>query len=77
MTINIAQVAQVYSIQYNTLSSLPSTAPTVIVMEDMNFPRTWRSSEDGLLVPVVAGHRDDEVESRIASSFGLSYFGDE
>ena len=61
MTINIAQVAQVYSIQYNTLSSLPSTAPTVIVMEDMNFPRTWRSSEDGLLVPVVAGHRDDET----------------
>ena len=48
----------------NTLSSLPSPAPTVIVMGDMNFPRTcisWRTSEDGLLVPVVAGHRDDET----------------
>ena len=48
----------------NTLSSLPSPAPTVIVMGDMNFPRTcisWRTSGDGLLVPVVAGHRDDET----------------
>ena len=46
----------------NTLSSLPTPAPTVILMGDMNFPRScisWRFSEDdGLLVPTVAGHRD-------------------
>ena len=48
----------------NTLSSLPTPAPTIILMGDMNFPRScisWRCSEDGLIVPTVAGHRDGET----------------
>ena len=33
-------------------------------MGDMNFPLTciaWRRSEEGLLVPIVAGHREEET----------------
>ena len=47
-----------------TLSSLPTPAPTVVLMGDMNFPLTciaWRRSEEGLLVPIVAGHREEET----------------
>ena len=48
----------------STLSTLPSPAPTVILMGDLNFPKScisWRRSEEGLLVPLVAGHRDEET----------------
>ena len=48
----------------STLAALPSPAPTVIVMGDLNFPKsciTWRSSDEGLLVPVVGGHRNCET----------------
>ena len=48
----------------NTLSTLPSPSPTVILMGDINLPKTcitWRRSEDGLLVPIVAGHREGET----------------
>ena len=47
-----------------TLSALPSPAPTVILMGDFNFPKTcitWQYSEEGILVPIVAGHRDGET----------------
>ena len=40
-----------------TLSDLPSAAPTVILMGDLNFPKTcitWQYSEEGILVPIVA-----------------------
>ena len=48
----------------HTLSSLPTPSPTVIFMGDMNLPQScisWRRSEDGLLVPHVAGHRETET----------------
>jgi hypothetical protein len=48
----------------STLSILSSPAPTVIMMGDINLPRTcitWQYSEEGLLVPIVAGHRDSET----------------
>ena len=48
----------------NTLSSIPSPTPTVVLMGDFNFPRTciiWSRSEEGLLVPIVAGHRENET----------------
>ena len=48
----------------STLSGLPTPSPTVIVMGDMNLPKScilWRRSEDGLLVPIVAGHRDGKT----------------
>ena len=47
-----------------TLSSLPSPAPTVVLMGDFNFSHrsvVWRRSEEGILVPVVAGHREEET----------------
>ena len=47
-----------------TLSSLASPTPSVVLMGDMNLPRScvsWVRSEDGLLVPHVAGHRDTET----------------
>ena len=48
----------------DTLSNLASPAPTVILMGDINLPRTcikWQYSDDGLLVPIVAGHREGET----------------
>ena len=49
----------------STLSSLPSPTPNILVMGDFNFPQTcikWKQcSEEGLLVPLVAGHRDGET----------------
>ena len=51
----------------HTLSSLTTPTPTVILMGDMNLPQsciTWHRSEDGLLVPQVAGHRDTETAVR-------------
>ena len=50
-----------------TLTSLPTPAPTVVLMGDMNFPLTcitWRRSEEGLLVPIVAGHRENDHTGR-------------
>ena len=47
----------------STLSALPTPSPTVIAMEDLNFPQSciaWKYSMDGLLLPV-AGHREDET----------------
>ena len=46
------------------MSCLPTPTPTVILMGDMNFPQSclsWRRSEDGWLVPLVAAHRDGET----------------
>ena len=48
----------------STLSALPTPSPTMIFMGDMNLPKsciTWRRSEEGLMVPLVAGHRDKET----------------
>ena len=48
----------------DTLTSLPSPAPTVVLMADFNFGhRTikWIQSEDGFLVPIVAGHNEEET----------------
>ena len=46
------------------LSDLPSPTPTVLVMGDFNLPKTcisWRRSDEGILVPQVAGHRQGET----------------
>ena len=48
----------------NTLSQLASPTPTIILMGDFNLPKTcisWKWSDDGILVPLVAGHRDEET----------------
>ena len=48
----------------STLSALPSPAPTVIMMGDLNLPKScisWCRSDEGLLVPIVSGHREDET----------------
>ena len=48
----------------NTLADLPSPVPTISLMGDLNFPRTvvtWEEPEEGLLVPLVAGHREGEI----------------
>ena len=48
----------------NSISALPSLSPTVLLMGDMNFPQScisWRRSEEGLLVSLVAGHREGET----------------
>ena len=49
------------------LTSLPSPTPTVAVMGDLNFPRhclVWSrgggEGSDGDLIPIVAGHREEE-----------------
>ena len=52
------------------LASLPAPTPTIALMGDFNFPRNslvWsRCGDDddiasGDIVPIVAGHRDDET----------------
>ena len=48
----------------SALSALPNPTPNIIVMGDMNFPRTcikWEKSEEGNLFPLVAGHRQEET----------------
>ena len=48
----------------STLSKLPSPTPTVIVMGDFNFPKScisWKHSDQGVLIPLVAGHREEET----------------
>ena len=48
----------------NTLSQLSSPTPTVILMGDFNLPKScisWRWSEEGIVVPLVAGHREGET----------------
>ena len=48
----------------NSLVALSTPTPSIVLMGDMNLPQScisWRSSEDGLLVPHVAGHRDTET----------------
>ena len=48
----------------NTLSQLASPTPTIILMGDFNLPKTcisWKWSDGGILVPLVAGHRDEET----------------
>ena len=47
-----------------TLSQLPSPTPTVILMGDLNLPKScisWCRSDKGILVPLVAGHREEET----------------
>ena len=48
-----------------TLSTLPAPSPSILVMGDMNFPRScisWNhSEEEGLLAPLVANHREGET----------------
>ena len=48
----------------NTLADLPSPVPTISLMGELNFPGTvvtWEEPEEGLLVPLVAGHREGET----------------
>ena len=50
---------------YDTLDSLPTPTPNIVLTGDLNFPRTavqwvW-CEEEGLLVPQVAGHREGET----------------
>ena len=47
-----------------TLSGLTSPVPSVVLMGDFNFPEssmTWSCSQEGLLAPVVAKHREEET----------------
>ena len=60
----IEEFSEVLHCLDNTLSSLPTPTPTVILMGDINLPQScisWRRSEEGILVPTVAGHRDTET----------------
>ena len=48
----------------SALSTLPTPTPNIVVMGDMNFPRTtmqWQMSDEGNLFPIVAGHREEET----------------
>ena len=48
----------------NTLSSLPTPAPTVVLMGDFNFGHRaikWTQIEEGHLVPKVAGYNEKET----------------
>ena len=48
----------------DTLSSLEAPAPNIILLGDFNLPHTsvtWNRSEDGLIVPTVASHREEET----------------
>ena len=48
----------------SALSSLPTPTPNIVVMGDMNFPRSviqWQMSEEGNLFPTVARHREEET----------------
>ena len=48
----------------STIASLPTPSPTVLLMGDLNFPKSsisWRRSDDGILVPLVAAHREGET----------------
>ena len=52
----------------DTLSSLPSPAPNIVLMGDFNLPHsavTWKRSEDGLVIPLVAKHREEETAGGI------------
>ena len=45
----------------DTLSTLPAPTPNIILMGDFNFSKKcilWNHTEDGLIVPAVANHRD-------------------
>ena len=47
-----------------TLSSLPSPTPNIVLMGDFNLPHSsiiWKRSEEGLVVPLVASHREEET----------------
>ena len=49
----------------NALSTLPNPTPNIVVMGDMNFPRTavnWQRSDEGHLFPLVASHRVQETQ---------------
>ena len=44
--------------------TLPAPAPNIILMGDFNLPHssvTWQRSQDGLIVPLVANHREEET----------------
>ena len=48
----------------SALKTLQTPTPNIVVMGDMNLPRSsirWEKSEEGNLFPVVAGHRDEET----------------
>ena len=48
----------------SSLSNLPTPTPNIVIMGDMNFPRSvihWEMSEEGNLFPMVANHREDET----------------
>ena len=46
------------------LTSLPDPTPNIVVMGDLNFPRTsvhWHRSDEGNVFPLVANHREEET----------------
>ena len=46
------------------LSTLPNPTPNIVVIGDMNFPRSsiqWQTSDEGNLFPLVANHRVEET----------------
>ena len=46
------------------LLTLPTPTPNIVVMGDMNFPRSsiqWHTSDEGNLFPLVANHRVEET----------------
>jgi hypothetical protein len=48
----------------SALSTLPTPTPNILVMGDMNFPRScihWEISDEGHQYPIVASHREEET----------------
>ena len=48
----------------SALSSLPDPTPNIVIMGDLNFPRScihWQVSDEGHLFPLVANHRQEET----------------
>ena len=55
----------------DTLSSLPSPLPSIVICGDLNLRQkhvSWKRSEDGDLVPCVGGHREGETSDRPQAS---------
>ena len=59
----LAEFAGLLKCLEDTLSVLPTPSPTIVLMGDFNLGHrnvVWRQSEEGFLVPDVAGHHEEE-----------------
>ena len=66
----IGEFGEILSKLDSVLANLPTPTPNIVVMGDLNFPRSsvvWKRCDDGDgldggdLVPLVAGHREEET----------------